>query len=281
MKGLKIGFIGSLLFTALIGSKASAAGLSFDFPEIATDPDAPSYLWIDGEPFTFIKRGETTKGAFTIRQTDVPPGKGAPAHFHQNEDEWLYVEEGTLRITIGETDYKDAGLIPGVNAPEGTIHAYDAPEGSLIYGKQFRTHGVLNPTEETAKLKVIWAPSGFEDIFLEPGIIPVEDFENPPEAPADYNQTIFGIANKFGLSVPELEPEQFGDVVFDDYVINQDNHASELRAIFAKGGVKFDTPETTVPEPSFLGALLLIGASGTVSVLRRRKHRQLADAAVS
>lgn len=279
-RGLKAGLISALLVVSSLGTKAQAADLLFDFPEIEPDPDAPSYLWIDGEPFTFVKRGETTNGEFTIRETDVPPGKGAPAHFHLDESEWLYVEEGTLRITLGETDYTDAGLIPGVNAPQDTLHAYDAPAGSLILGSPFNIHGVLNPTDETAKLKVIWAPSGFEDIFLEPGIVPVEDLNNPPEAPPGYGRTVFEIANRFGLSTPELTPGQFGEVVFDDFVVNQDNKADELAAIFERGGVVFDEdkPAESVPEPSVIGAVIIVGISGAVSVGRRQ--RNLSKAAV-
>lgn len=274
MKSLNFGLIGSLLLSLSMGVKAQAADLSFDFPDIPPDPDAPAYLWIDGEPFTFPKRGETTNGEFLLRETDVPPGKGAPTHFHTEEDEWLYVEEGTLQITLGERDYTDTSLIPGVNAPRDTLHAYNAPAGSLILVPQFRLHSVLNPTDETAKLKVAWAPAGFEEIFLQPGIVPVPDLNNPPEAPPGYPRTVFEIANQFGTSTPELSPGQYGDIVFDDFVINQDNKADELLAIFERGGVSFDAvdePGESVPEPSVVGTLLILGTSGAVSIWRRKR----------
>jgi mannose-6-phosphate isomerase-like protein (cupin superfamily) len=259
MKSLRVGLVGALLLVLAISSKVEA----FVFPEIEPDPDAPSYLFFDGQPFTFVKRGETTNGEFTLRETIVPPGKGAPPHFHTDDNEWLYVEEGTLRITLGENDYTDTSLIPGVNAPRDILHAYDAPAGTLVWAPPFRNHGVLNPTDTPAKLKVIWAPAGFERIFLEPGIIPVPDLSNVPTAPPNYAQTYGQAAFKFGVVSSTFE-EQFGDIVFDDYIINQDNRGDELLQIVERG-------TKPVPEPSLLGGILILGTSGTISIWKRKR----------
>lgn len=259
MKLFGVGVISSLLLTLAITSKVEA----FEFPKITPDPDAPSYLFFDGEPFTFVKRGETTNGEYTLRETMVPPGKGAPPHLHQDDDEWLYVEEGTLRIFVGENIYDDVSLIPGVNAPRDILHAYDAPAGTLIYAPRYRLHGVLNATDTPAKLKVLWNPAGFEDIFKEPGIIPVPDLSNPPTAPSNYPQ-IYGRASaKYGL-VSSISYDQFGDIVFDDFVANEDNREDELLQILARGAKQ-------VPEPSALGGMLIFGTLGAISIWKRKR----------
>lgn len=259
MKLFGVGVIGSLLIALAISSKVEA----FDFPEVTPDPDAPSYLFFDGQPFTFVKRGETTNGEYTLRETIVPPGKGAPPHLHQDDDEWLYVEKGTLRITLGETIYDDVSLVPGVNAPRDILHAYNAPAGTLVYAPRYRIHGVLNTTDTPAELKVLWNPPGFEDIFKEPGIIPVPDLSNIPTAPPNYPQIYGQASSKYGL-VSSTYEEQFGDIVVDDFIVNQDNHADELLEILDRGA-------QPVPEPSSLGGMLVLGTSGAIAIWKRKR----------
>ncbi|MEA5563996.1 MULTISPECIES: hypothetical protein [unclassified Anabaena] len=258
MKLFGIGVISSLLLALTITPKVEA----FEFPKITPDPDAPSYLFFDGEPFTFVKRGETTNGQYTLRETMVPPGKGAFPHIHQDDDEWLYVEEGVLRIFLGENIYDDVSLIPGVNAPKDILHAYDAPAGTLIYTPRYRIHGVLNPTDTNAKLKVLWNPPGFEEIFKEPGLIELTDLSNVPTPPPNYPQIYAQAAGRYGL-ISSTAYDQFGEIVFDDFILQQDNRADYVLQILAEGSRQ-------VPEPSVVSSLIVLGATGAISIWKRK-----------
>lgn len=61
----------------------------------------------------------------------VPPGSNVPPpHSHSNNEEIVYVLEGTLRYTVG-SDSRD--LVPGqtMQTPKGTVHAFSNPFGSV------------------------------------------------------------------------------------------------------------------------------------------------------
>jgi quercetin dioxygenase-like cupin family protein len=61
----------------------------------------------------------------------VPPGSNVPPpHSHTNNEEIVYVLEGTLRYTVG-SDTRD--LTPGqtMQTPRGTIHGFSNPFGSV------------------------------------------------------------------------------------------------------------------------------------------------------
>jgi uncharacterized cupin superfamily protein len=61
----------------------------------------------------------------------VPPGSNVPPpHSHSNNEEIVYVLEGSLRYTV-DADTRD--LIPGqsMRTPKGTVHAFSNPFGSV------------------------------------------------------------------------------------------------------------------------------------------------------
>ncbi len=47
-----------------------------------------------GGQLVFKLRGEQSNGAMTVFETVAAPEEGPPLHFHQLQDEWLYVLEG-------------------------------------------------------------------------------------------------------------------------------------------------------------------------------------------
>ena len=60
----------------------------------------------------------------------VPPGSNVPpAHSHTNNEEIVYVLEGTLRYSVG-TDTRD--LTPGqsMRTPRGAVHGFSNPFGN-------------------------------------------------------------------------------------------------------------------------------------------------------
>lgn len=76
---------------------------------------------VDGSP----------KASVGIFELTVPPASNVPPpHSHSNNEEIVYVLEGTLRYTVGSTT---RDLTPGetMHTPEGTVHGFSNPSGNV------------------------------------------------------------------------------------------------------------------------------------------------------
>jgi quercetin dioxygenase-like cupin family protein len=72
---------------------------------------------------TFKARGEETGGALTLFESVVPPGDGPPLHVHVDDDEFMYVLEGTLRFRLGDSE-RQAPAGSFVFIPKGLAHTW-------------------------------------------------------------------------------------------------------------------------------------------------------------
>ncbi len=61
----------------------------------------------------------------------VPPGSNVPPpHSHTNNEEIVYVLEGTLRYSVG-ADTRDLTLGQAMRTPKGSVHGFSNPFGSV------------------------------------------------------------------------------------------------------------------------------------------------------
>jgi len=70
-------------------------------------------------------------GTMGIFELSVPPGSNVPPpHSHSNNEECVYVLEGTLRYRVGDTT---RDLRPGDSmlTPKGTVHGFSNPFSAL------------------------------------------------------------------------------------------------------------------------------------------------------
>jgi quercetin dioxygenase-like cupin family protein len=87
-----------------------------------------------GGNLVFKLGGSQSGGATNVLETSAAPAEGPPLHFHENQDEWLYVLSGTFRFRLED---KVAPAPPGtfVFIPRGVPHTWqnigDGP-GSLL-----------------------------------------------------------------------------------------------------------------------------------------------------
>ncbi len=82
-----------------------------------------------GGGLTYKARSAQTGGALTAWESTAAPGEGPPLHRHVDEDEFMYVLEGRLRLRLEETDHT-ASAASFVFIPRGVPHAWqDAGEG--------------------------------------------------------------------------------------------------------------------------------------------------------
>ncbi len=191
----------------------------------------------------------------------VPPGGASPPHIHHEEDEWIYIAEGNMELVIGTSFYPDATQVPGVNAPRDTLYAVNAPAGTLFYGRKNYIHGVRNVGTTTGKVLLVVDPAGFEDIIEVSQ--PVPDLSNLPPFNPETFSLVAAAAAEYGL-VGSASFEQFGDIVVDNNFNLPDNQADKLLKLLAK-----DTK--SVPEPSLLSGMLVVGTSGAISIWKRKR----------
>jgi quercetin dioxygenase-like cupin family protein len=72
-------------------------------------------------------RGPVVRGQQTeLARVRIRKGEGAEVHSHP-EEQWVYVLEGRLRVTLGETTY-DVGVGEGSFHPSGVSHGSEALE---------------------------------------------------------------------------------------------------------------------------------------------------------
>jgi quercetin dioxygenase-like cupin family protein len=87
---------------------------------------------------------ETTGNAFSISESTFPAGmKGPPPHAHNYTTDTFYVLEGTLHITVGDSEI-------------------DAPAGSYILVPPGVVHTFANISHEPVRFLNINAPGGWE-----------------------------------------------------------------------------------------------------------------------
>jgi quercetin dioxygenase-like cupin family protein len=71
------------------------------------------------------------KGSMGIFELSVPPGSNVPPpHSHSDNEEIVYVLEGTLRYSVG-SDTRDLVSGESMHTPRGTVHAFSNP-GNLV-----------------------------------------------------------------------------------------------------------------------------------------------------
>ena len=109
-----------------------------------------------GTNLTFKSLGGETGGAVLILEQQSPPGAIVPAHIHQTEDEFIYLLEGELEATIGETTHT---VRPGdlVKMPKGQPHGGGAATSPRVSGSA--AQGSHHPMSQAYSVKTVCMPS--------------------------------------------------------------------------------------------------------------------------
>ena len=98
-----------------------------------------------------------TNGAYSLVEIVSDPGDATPLHIHQNEDEYLFVLEGTARFALGDKVF-DAEAGTMVTLPKKIPHAWGNRSGSRL-----RIAGICYPGGVEEALRII-AGGGLIDI---------------------------------------------------------------------------------------------------------------------
>src|SRR3978361_1255734 len=104
-----------------------------------------------GDVYRFLATGEDTNGKYAMWEAIVPPGGGPPPHVHSREEEGFHILEGEITFTIGDRRMVDtAGMF--ANMPGGMAHSFK------------------NESDKPAKMVILVAPAGLEEMFFEIGV---------------------------------------------------------------------------------------------------------------
>ena len=118
---------GFFSLSALGLSPRSSAGQStqpesFVVPAGKCRADGP---WtVHGEPAFFDKiAGSDVGGRLSVLEVKTPPGQGPPMHIHLEQNEWMYLLEGSFGLQCG-SEMKVLNTGDSFMAPRGIPHAY-------------------------------------------------------------------------------------------------------------------------------------------------------------
>jgi len=121
----------------------------------------------------YIADGSSTSSLGMFELT-VPPGSNVPPpHSHSNNEECVYVLEGTLRYSVG-SETRDLAVGQSMSTPKGVVHAFS------------------NPFAETARALIVNSPDIGAQYFKD--VATVVNAAGPPDKAA-----LIAVMSRYGL----------------------------------------------------------------------------------
>ena len=121
----------------------------------------------------YILDGSRTNSLGMFELTVPPRSNVPPPHSHSNNEECVYVLDGTLRYTVG-TISRDLGPGESMHTPRGTVH------------------GFSNPFDSAARALIVLSPDIGEQYFRD--IAAVVNAGGPPDKAA-----LVSVMSRYGL----------------------------------------------------------------------------------
>jgi mannose-6-phosphate isomerase-like protein (cupin superfamily) len=106
-------------------------------------PGSGPTLDVFGVTHVYKAMAGDTGQQFSIWESIVPPGRGAPMHTHTREDEAFYVLSGEVLMEV-----------------EGEAEPLHLTQGAFLFGPRNRRHGYRNVGTVAARLLVFAMPGG-------------------------------------------------------------------------------------------------------------------------
>src|SRR5690348_2665789 len=112
-------------------------------------PGTGPTLDVLGVMHSYKAMARETGGQFSVWESIVPPGRGAPAHTHTREDEAFYVLSGEVLVEA-----------------EGASEPQRLGAGAFFFAPRHQRHGYRNVGTDTARLLVLAMPgAGLDRMF--------------------------------------------------------------------------------------------------------------------
>jgi quercetin dioxygenase-like cupin family protein len=137
--------------------------------------------WVVGDTYTFKVTGKETGGSLALVEAHIPPTAGPPPHLHGDSDEFFYVLDGEVEVTIGD-------------------QTIAAEPGAFLFVPRGTQHCFRNAGERPARMLFGYTPAGFEEFFTEVGKPAIPGQEAPPLGPEEMARTI-ELAPRYGMEL--------------------------------------------------------------------------------
>ena len=135
-----------------------------------------------GDVYRFLATGDNTHGTYAMWEAIVPPGGGPPPHVHSREEEGFYILEGEITLQAGDQQIvATAGMF--LNMPIGTPHSFK------------------NESDTSAKMLIMVAPAGLENMFFEFGVPLAEGSTTALPPTQEEIEKLLEIAPKYGIEI--------------------------------------------------------------------------------
>jgi len=156
-------------------------------PSMLKRPAAGRTVAVVGDVYQFLATGEDTDGRYALWEGIVPPGGGPPPHVHTREVEGFYVLDGEITFTVGgERIVGTAGTF--AHMPIGTPHAF------------------TNASDRPARMLILVAPAGLEQMFFECGE-PLPEGTTTARPPSkDEIDRLLAVAPRYGIDIRLPKP---------------------------------------------------------------------------
>jgi len=147
-----------------------------------TEHNGGKHIAIAGDINSILVSKNDTGGTYSVVEIKVFPNGGPVPHIQTREHEGFYVLEGELSFTV---DGKE--II--------------AKSGTFVNIPPHVTHSFTNKTSQLAKVLVVLAPAGLENLFIEVGDEVSDPTIQPPSMSADKMKKFADVAAKYGVEI--------------------------------------------------------------------------------
>jgi quercetin dioxygenase-like cupin family protein len=147
-------------------------------PIFRAPSDGPT-LDVLGVTHSYKAMASDTGRQFSVWESIVPPGRGAPPHTHTREDEAFYVLSGEVLVEV-----------------EGVADPLRVGPGAFLFAPRHRRHGYRNVGTDTARLLVFAMPGGGLDSMFAAFNAAAKRSGHMPSI-----ETIAAIAEQYGVVI--------------------------------------------------------------------------------
>jgi len=146
------------------------------------EPNGGKHIAIAGHINSILASKDDTDGSYSIVEAKVFSDSGPMPHIQTREHEGFYVLEGEISFIV---DGNEIIAKPGtfVNVPPNVTHSFK------------------NKTNKLAKMLVIIAPGGLENLFVELGNEVSDPTIQPPPMPENKMKEFTSVLSNYGVEV--------------------------------------------------------------------------------
>ncbi len=153
---------------------------------VVRGPDDGEKIYAGGDLYRFLAKSRDTDNCYAIWEAIVPPGGGPPPHLHRREEEGFYVISGEVAV------YAEGQKIV-------------ATPGSFVQMPKGSKHWFRNESQTNAKMLVLVAPGGMEELFASTGQVVTDPDAPIPPLSDEEKKRIIESAPSFGIEIDRPE----------------------------------------------------------------------------